>query len=155
MFYLFTYGTLQAQQRNHPRIQGRFLHAQPALCHGWQLWHHSLGDYPAILPDGQTLLRGTLFTFAPEIEADVLSECDALEEFFPDDIERSRYLRVQELITPLDPDTLDPLPAVHAHIYQWNPLMEGVLSAFGEVVPEGDWLAARPAILARLAGEKP
>lgn len=132
--YLFTYGTLQIGWRNHSRIASSFVHAEPASTSGWLMWHVSPGEFPALLP-GPGEVHGTLFTFGDEDAARVLRDCDALEDYWPDDAQNSRYMRHEVHVTRASA----PHAPTPAWLYGWNPLHAELLRRLGTPVASGDW----------------
>lgn len=134
MLYLFAYGTLQAGHRNHHVLSEQAILAHPATTPGWELWHLSPNEHPAVL-HGEALLHGTLFGFAAEDHDEVLARCDRLEDYYPENPETSRYMR--ELVQV----TTDAGAQFEAHIYPWNPRDADTLRAQHTLLPDGDWCA--------------
>ncbi len=134
MLYLFVYGTLQAGHRNHHVLGDTALSSTPASTPGWELWHLSPNEHPAIL-HGDAMLHGTLFIFSEEDHDAVLTRCDQLEDYYPERPTESRYIRESVLVTTADGETFD------AYIYAWNPLDADTLRTQHTLIAHGDWCA--------------
>jgi gamma-glutamylcyclotransferase (GGCT)/AIG2-like uncharacterized protein YtfP len=107
---VFVYGTLRAGQDNWRRYA-----------------------YVTDAPGYQVI--GELMLIRPECYAPVMQDLDRLEDYDPDDLEGSLYVRVQREVLVIESV---PRPR-RAWIYHLNPRQRGMFSE-ADLVPHGDWL---------------
>jgi gamma-glutamylcyclotransferase (GGCT)/AIG2-like uncharacterized protein YtfP len=124
---VFVYGTLRPGQKNYPRyLQGRTLREHSATIRGL-LYFVPDGGYPYLRP-GEGTVSGELLELDPESYDETLYELDLLEEYDPQDEERSVYLRRKTTVT------LSQGEQVTAWAYYWN-----VAKITGEKIESGDF----------------
>ena len=85
----FVYGTLKRGQANYPLIAPYLRAVEPATVRGLLFDH---GPFPALV-EGEGRVRGELVTLDPAGLEATLPIIDRLEDFRPDDLAGSMYLR--------------------------------------------------------------
>jgi gamma-glutamylcyclotransferase (GGCT)/AIG2-like uncharacterized protein YtfP len=130
---VFVYGTLRAGQNNWRRyLAGKTLAAYPAIAPKHKMFSTNYA-YVTDAPDYQVI--GELMLIRPECYAPVMQDLDRLEDYDPDDLEGSLYVRVQREVL-----VIESVPRPHrAWIYHLNPRRRGTFSE-ADLVPHGDWL---------------
>jgi len=139
----FVYGTLRHGLSNYHLLRGRTQQEESATLEGMYLF--SFGPYPIILESAQlsaerlasysppAILQGELMNIPAALYAEVRSDLDALEDFFPDNLVESRYWRVAREVQITDGRR------VCAWVYIGNP--QWLEPNFPPYVPHGDWKA--------------
>lgn len=89
---LFVYGTLKQGHSNHSLLEGTITTIADGSISGRL---YDLGDFPALVVQGNEIVRGEVIWLDPACVARVLSVLDRLEGFDPNDLERSLYLRIR------------------------------------------------------------
>jgi gamma-glutamylcyclotransferase (GGCT)/AIG2-like uncharacterized protein YtfP len=114
--YLFLYGTLvPGQAANEMAAVVRQLRPiGSAYVHGRL---YDLGEYPGAILDSSsnTKIRGEVFEITDE--QDVLASLDSYEEFNPDDLEGSLFIRAKSPVTLSDGRKLE----CWVYVYNRNP----------------------------------
>ena len=115
------YGLLRAGETGFARfgLARAFRDAGPCVLRG-ELW--DLGRFPAFI-EGEGRVAGELFEV---LDASVMAQLDAWEDYWPDDPARSRYERRRVRLIE---------PAARAWVYVW---VRGLDEA--RRIASGDWL---------------
>jgi len=89
--FLFVYGTLMKDCRNHRYIRGKYLKSWDAYTKG-KLYHLAGKNYPALL-QGSDRVRGELYEL--ENLQEIVEEVDLLENYDKENIYYSEYIRAE------------------------------------------------------------
>lgn len=124
---VFVYGTLRPGEKNFaPFLGGRCQNILPASVPG-RLYYVRGEGYPYLTEETGTV-KGELIFIDPRTYRKTLRRLDQLEEYNPDDLDGSVYLRKQ--VTAIAADGLRHT----AWTYIWN-----LVDLCGERIPSGDF----------------
>jgi gamma-glutamylcyclotransferase (GGCT)/AIG2-like uncharacterized protein YtfP len=128
---VFVYGTLRPGQNNYLQLLvGKTLREVSATFQG-RLYYVTNGDYPYLEPGEGTVTGAVLTLAAPHYET-TLMELDQLEEYNPQDLSGSVYLRRKAWVN------LAEGKQTKAWTYFWNCLeIRGVWIASGDFLNRG------------------
>ncbi|MBP7999697.1 MAG: gamma-glutamylcyclotransferase [Chloroflexi bacterium] len=90
---IFAYGTLMPGQPNYYIWAQYVLRTEPATFPRGRI--HHLGGFPMLSEGGDSSVQGYLVEIAPAVYEECLEDLDYLENYRPDDPERSLYQRVE------------------------------------------------------------
>jgi len=94
---LFVFGTLRRGESNHHYLQGRYDRCQPAVLRGFGRGTSSHG-FPAISLCADGLVEGELFWLMPHRAAEVMADCDRLEDLPVGELAGPYYRRACVLV---------------------------------------------------------
>lgn len=103
-FPIFVYGTLRPGQSNYIRLAAHAIRSEPAHLTGYAVYNlepvtGNPWPHAARSTDPTHIIVGDLIWIDPDHLKHVLTELDAYEDYDPNDVENSEYLRIHATVS--------------------------------------------------------